>query len=111
MTAFLGNSSTLTDSSTQWTFLTNHSHVLLSIWRRPASKVREISQVVGITERAVMRIIGELSDAGFLNIEKAGRENRYTVVTDLPLRHPLEKDHTVGELLQALAGSESRVTR
>lgn len=98
------------EPSTNWTFLTNHSHVLLSIWQQPDIKVREIAQVVGITERAVMRIIRELHDAGFLSIEKSGRENRYTVVTGLPLRHPLEKNHTVGELLETLSGHESLVT-
>ena len=106
---FLGFDS-VSDASTNWTFLTNHSHVLLSIWQQPDIKVREIAQVVGITERAVLRIVSELSAAGFLNIEKSGRENRYTVVTDLPLRPPLEKDHTVGELLEPLSGHESLVT-
>ena len=100
----------MADSPASWTFLTNHSHVLLSIWQQPDIKVREIAHVVGITERAVMRIIRELDDAGFLNIEKAGRENRYTVVTDLPLRHPLEKNRTVGELLETLSGNESLVS-
>lgn len=100
----------MSEPSANWTFLTNHSHVLLSIWHRPDIKVREIAQIVGITERAVMRIIRELNDAGFLNIEKSGRENRYTVVTELPLRHPLEKNYTVGELLETLSGRERLVT-
>lgn len=95
---------TSTDSS--WTFLTNHSHVLLAIWQRQDIRVREISELVGVTERATLRIIRELVDAGFLNIEKVGRENRYSVTPDLPLRHPLEKSHTVGELLETLTRHE-----
>jgi hypothetical protein len=33
---------------------------------------------------------------------KEGRRNRYEVHGDVPLRHPLEQDHTVGELLVTL---------
>ena len=86
-----------------WTFLTNHSHVLLVVWQSPDVRMREIAQKVGITERAVMRIVKELTDAGFLTIEKIGRENRYTVAEKLALRHPLEQEHCVGELLRALS--------
>ena len=82
----------------------------MAVWRQPDIRVREIAQKVGITERAAMRIIHELNDAGYLHIEKSGRENRYSVVGDLPLRHPLEKDHTVQDLLEALSGHESRFT-
>ncbi len=88
---------------TIWTFLTNHSHVLLAISKTPGIKVREISDLVGITERAILRILGELDDAGFINIEKIGRENRYAVTSDIPLRHPLEQHRTVTELLQMLS--------
>ncbi len=80
--------------------------MLLSIWQQPDIRVRDIAALVGITERAVMRIIGELNTAGFINIEKSGRENRYTVVPDLALRHPLEKQHTVGVLLETLSNRE-----
>ena len=96
----------MTTVATTWTFLTNHSHVLLVIWQRPDIRVRDIADVVGITERAVLRIIRELNDAGFIAINKAGRENRYEVVPGLPLRHPLEMQHTVGELLEALSRDE-----
>ena len=86
-----------------WTFLTNHTHVMLITWQQPDIRVREIAAQVGITERATLRIIHELVESGFLKVEKSGRENRYTVVTELPLRHPLESKHTVGELLETLA--------
>ena len=65
--------------------------------------MREIAQKVGITERAVMRIVKELTDAGFLTVDKIGRVNRYTVVENLALRHPLEHEHSVGELFRALS--------
>ena len=94
---------TLADATTTWTFLTNHSHVLLAISKTPGIKVREISDLVGVTERAVLRIISELNDAGFISIEKIGRENRYSVTSDIPLRHPLEQHRTVSELLEMLS--------
>jgi len=53
-----------------------------------------------------MRIIRELADAGFISISKQGRENRYEVVCDLHLRHPLEKNRTVGQLLEVLSKGE-----
>ena len=77
--------------------------MLLAIWNTPGVKVREISQLVGVTERAVLRIIHELVDAGFVSIEKVGRENRYSVTPDIPLRHPLEQHRTVSDLLKLLS--------
>ena len=96
------------DATTTWTFLTNYSHVLLAISKTPGIKVREIAELVGVTERAVLKIISELSDAGFISIEKIGRENRYSVTSDVPLRHPLEQHRTVSELLEMLSSDDSK---
>lgn len=86
-----------------WTFLTNHTHILLAVRRNPELRQREIADLVGITEGAVQRIIGELEGAGYLTRHRIGRRNRYVVTEDLPLRHPLEADHTIGELLELLS--------
>lgn len=91
-----------------WTFLTNHTHVLLAVHHQPELRQREIAELVGITEGAVQRIIGELEEAGYLQRERIGRRNRYRVQPDLPLRHPLESHHTIGELLQQLAIDQAR---
>ena len=88
----------------QWTFLTNHAHVLIHVARDPGARVREIAEVVGITERTAQGILTDLVDAGYLRRTKEGRRNRYECVEDLPLRHPLESDHPIGELLRALRG-------
>ena len=96
------------DATTTWTFLTNYSHVLLAISKTPGIKVREIAELGGVTERAVLKIISELSDAGFISIEKIGRENRYSVTSDVPLRHPLEQHRTVSELLEMLSSDDSK---
>ena len=69
-------------------------------------RVRDIAEKVGITERAVQRILNELEDAGTLVRERHGRRNHYSIHMDLPLRHPLEQTCTVGRLLQALGVSE-----
>lgn len=88
-----------------WTFLTNHTHVLLCLFRQPDQRLRDVAASVGITERMVQRIVAELVDAGYLQISKDGRRNRYTVYADLQLRHPLEMQHTIGELLQVLSAA------
>ena len=88
----------------QWTFLTNHAHVLIYVARDPGARVREIADAVGITERTAQGILTDLVDSGYLRRTKEGRRNRYDCVEALPLRHPLESNHPVGELLRALKG-------
>lgn len=82
-----------------WTFLTNHAHVLLCLSREHHDTLREVSQCVGITERAVQRIVADLESAGIIARERIGRRNRYKVNTALPLRHDLEAHKTVGDLM------------
>ena len=91
-------------NGTAWTFLSNHGHILLCIARDPDIRVREIAQAVGITERAVQRILGELEEAGVISRRRQGRRTHYHIDERLPLRHPIEAQHSVGELLR-LAGS------
>ena len=86
-----------------WTFLTNHTHVLVCLARGESPTVRELSLRIGITERAVQVILAELTDAGYLLKHKDGRRNIYTVNYAGRLRHPLEAHHTVGDLLAALS--------
>jgi DNA-binding MarR family transcriptional regulator len=85
-----------------WTFLTNHAHVLLAIARTPDLRVREIAELVGVTERTAMQIVVDLEEAGYLERERLGRRNRYRVRKHQQLRHPLEEHHDVSELLDAL---------
>ena len=86
-----------------WNFLTNHAHVLLCIARDPEVRLRDVAALVGITERAVQRIVTDLEEAGYLKVSKAGRRNRYQIDRDQPLRHPLERHRRVAALLE-LAG-------
>lgn len=86
-----------------WTFLTNHSHVLICIADNNSARSRDIAARVGITERAVQRIVTELCDAGYVTKARQGRRNRYSVHVDRPLRHPVEGHCTVSELLETLS--------
>ena len=94
--------SSLGDSISPWQFLTNHTHVLVAIRRNPDIRQREIANQVGVTEGAVQRIVHELEESGCLTHTKVGRRNHYAIVYDRDLRHPLETNHTLGELLTLL---------
>lgn len=85
-----------------WTFLSNYAHVLVSIASNPDATLREMAESVGVTERAVHRIVGELEAAGVITRVKEGRRNHYELDLSIPMRHPLESDKTVGDLLAAL---------
>ena len=82
-----------------WTFLTNHAQVLISIAQDQGSTAREIAVVVGITERAVQRIISDLEAGGYIRKFKDGRRNYYEIDTDKPMRHPQQHGHIIRELL------------
>lgn len=87
-----------------WTFLSNHAHVLVCLAMDATMRVRDVAERVGITERAVQRIVRELVGAGVLRRQRQGRRNTYEIVRSAHLRHPLEAERTVGELLDVLLG-------
>ena len=89
--------------STHWTFLTNHFHILVVLSREPTLRISDMAIQVGITQRAVQRILSELTADGVLEIEKDGRRNIYTINRDKQLRHPLENQHSIGSLLDILS--------
>jgi len=87
-----------------WTFLTNHAHVLLVVRRDPHARLREIADAVGITERAVQLILGDLESTGYVRRTRTGRRNEYDVLGG-PLRHPLDQGRAVDDVLDALGDS------
>ena len=93
-----------------WTFLTNHSHVLVCIAENPDILVREVADRVGITERATQRIVAELEEAGYLSHTKVGRRNRYTVNSEMKLRHSLEDHLAIGALLGVILDGSGHKT-
>jgi DNA-binding MarR family transcriptional regulator len=100
--------STPSASPTRWDFLTNHAHVLTCIADDPGIRLRDIAAAVGITERAAHRILSELVAEGYVRRERQGRRNRYTVITDRPMRHPLVQEREIGDLLEILTRSTSQ---
>jgi predicted transcriptional regulator len=82
--------------------VTNHAHVLECIASNPGARLRDIAATVGITERTVAAIVSDLEAAGYLTRTRVGRNNRYAVHDQLPLRHPQHRHRTVGELIQFL---------
>ncbi|MCS6850617.1 MAG: winged helix-turn-helix domain-containing protein [Gemmataceae bacterium] len=88
--------------SPRWTFLTNHSHVLILLARDPTMLLREVAARIGITERAVQRIVAELEKEGYIERRRVGRQNRYHIFPDKPLRHPIEAHRTIGDLLRLI---------
>lgn len=97
-----GNQGQATATTPRWDFLTNHAHVLLCMAHDPGIRLRDIAVAVGITERAAHRIVSELVEGGYVLRERNGRRNRYEVVAELPLRHPLVGEQKVGDLLKLL---------
>ena len=82
-----------------WTFLTNHSHVLICLAGEPTLRLRDVAERVGITERAVQKIVADLEAAGVLRKIRDGRRNHYEIDTARPLRHPVEAHRRVSDLL------------
>jgi DNA-binding MarR family transcriptional regulator len=85
-----------------WRFISNHTQVLLCIAENRETRLRDIADHVGITERAAQRIVADLVDAGYVTRERAGRRNHYTINRDLEMRHPAQLGFDVGPLLDLL---------
>jgi DNA-binding MarR family transcriptional regulator len=83
-----------------WNFLSNHARVLVCLARDPTARMRDIAVGVGITERAVQRIVSELVEASVISVTKDGRRNLYRINRRAPLRHPLEEGRRVDDLLR-----------
>ena len=94
-------SSSENDNKT-WRFLSNHTQVLLCLHRDPNARFRDIAESVGITERAAQRIVADLIESGYVECERAGRRNHYSINTNIAMRHPAQRGHEIGELLGLL---------
>src|SRR5689334_22317928 len=94
-------------------FLTNHGLTLLCIAQDPEVRMRDIASDVQITERAAQRIVAELIESGYIDREKVGRRNRYTVRAGLPVALPAQRDIDLNSLLNvllpAISSSERRL--
>jgi len=91
-----------------WTFFTNHAHVLFCLAHDADVRLRDVATQVGITERAVQRIVSDLAEGGYITIERVGRRNRYRVHTDVRLRHPIEHHCTIGSIVQRVLDEDAK---
>ncbi len=85
-----------------WTFITNHAVVLSLIAKNPSLTALGIATMVGITERAVRRLIADLSGAGYISKKRVGRNVRYSISENLTLRHESHREIAIGDFLMAL---------
>jgi hypothetical protein len=86
-----------------WTLLTAHGRALVAIAQDPDARMRDLAEVIGVTERTVQAIVGDLEAAGYVTHTRVGRRNQYTVDLDRPFRHPAQDGHLVGPLLDLLS--------
>ena len=93
---------------TRWSFLTNHARVLLAIAGDPDARLRDLADALGVTERTVFGIVNDLTAAGYVVKERAGRRNRYHIQEHLPLPADVGRERTVGEVLDLLVAAERR---
>ena len=96
------------ESAQNWTFLSNHAHVLVCVAKNPDVRLSEVAELVGVRERTVHRIVHELIDAGYISVTKVGRNNVYAVDLDKPLRHPLEAEHNIQAIVAPLLKKAKR---
>ena len=82
-----------------WTFLSNHGHVAVQLAKNPDIKVAELAALIGVTERHISSVLNDLREAGYLEVTKEGRNNRYRLLVDGPLRHNAESYKTLQDLL------------
>jgi uncharacterized membrane protein len=89
-------------SAPEFSFLTNHANTLLLIAHDPRIRIRDIARLLDITERRTQQIVADLAEAGYIERERDGRRNLYTVSTHLPLGLPTQRDTDIGALLAIL---------
>ena len=91
-----------------WKFLTNHALVLCLIAQKPRITAREIAATIGITEKATRNIINDLEADEYISKKREGRRLRYRVDVDMPLRHEIQQDKAIGDLLAVLGWKRRR---
>jgi hypothetical protein len=95
----------------KWTFLSNHGRALLCIAHDPGVRLRDVAADLDITERRAYGIVADLANAGYVVKIKDGRRNRYQIKTHMPLPEPTKSEHTIGDVLDLLAGTDAQRRR
>ncbi len=87
-----------------WTLFSNHGHVLVCLARDSEARLRDVAAAVGITERAVQKIVRDLQQSDMISVSKHGRRNQYRIHRKAGLRHELEADSNIGGLIDFVGG-------
>jgi Winged helix-turn-helix DNA-binding len=91
----------------RWSFLTSHGRVLVRVAADPTATLPDLAEGVGLSERAVQRIVTQLAAAGYLTVARVGRRNRRAVNRHLPLRPGDAAGPTVGQFLDLVSGTST----
>jgi len=86
----------------EFRFLTNHALVFSHIARQPRITTREVSAILGITERTTSRIIDDLLRTEYITKTREGRRNRYRINPDIPISPAGLEDVAVESFLKTL---------
>ena len=92
----------------EWSFLTNHARALLFIAQHADVRLRDLAEALDVTERTAYGVVADLTEAGYVVKEKDGRRNRYQIQEHLPLRDPVGRERTIGDVLDLLVEARRR---
>ncbi len=101
-----GENGSASKSEPTWTYFSNHAHVMFCLTHEPDARLRDVAAIVGITERAVQKIVADLEREEVLYRSREGRRNHYRINPAAKMRHNVEKHVTVGDLLRLVLGDE-----
>ena len=86
-----------------WSLFSSHGLVLLHLADNPDQTVRELSDLLGMSERHVTRVLADLESASMLVIRRAGRRNLYRLRRGARFRHPTLQNLRLAEVVSLLS--------
>jgi len=93
----------------RWGLLTNHALVLIHVIEHPRSTLRDISDSVGVTERAALSLLRALEADSIVARRREGRRNAYTVDVDVLMRHRSHGKYNISQIANALFAISGRI--
>jgi DNA-binding transcriptional ArsR family regulator len=92
----------------EWAFITKHAVALSLIAKQSRITALELGAAMGVTERAVRKLIADLYAAGYIGKKREGRGVRYRINPDLSLRQHTHREVDIGDLLTSLGWKRNR---
>lgn len=92
----------------KWTFITRHAVALSLITKHPRITALELAKTMGVTERAVRKIIADLAADGYISKKREGRGVKYRINPDLSLRQDTHLEVAIGDLLESLGWKKNQ---